>query len=329
MSLLAARSTMPAPSPTPPAHPAGLVGNPSAPSTPARGSDIRVTTAGTPTTKDRAVGIGLMLGGTVSGQAGAALGATAFPLIGPVGVVALRQLVTAAVLVPTVRPRIRGRSREQWLLALGLVAVFSVMNLSLYLAVERLGLGLAVTIEFLGPLAVAILGSRRRLDLACAVLAGVGVVVLTNPGPTTDVVGIALALAAAATWAAYILLNRAVGQQFSGLDGPALASGLTALAWLPVAAWWFTQHPLTWHALALGAGCAILASLVPYVVDVLALRRVPAPMFGTFASINPVWAALMGWLVLHQTLDVNEWVGIALIVASNAVVSARGLRPQA
>lgn len=329
MSLLAARTTMPAPSPTTPAHPADVVvGNPSAtPGTPA-GSDIRVSDVGAPTTKDRAVGIGLMLGGTVSGQAGAALGATAFPLIGPVGVVALRQLVTAAVLVPAVRPRLRGRTRSQWLLALGLVAVFSVMNLSLYLAVERLGLGLAVTIEFLGPLAVAILGSRRRLDLACAVLAGVGVVVLTNPGPTTDVVGIALALAAAAAWAAYILLNRAVGQQFSGLDGPALASGLTALVWLPVAAWWFSQHPLTWPALALAAGCAILASLVPYVVDVHALRRVPAPMFGTFASINPVFAALLGWLVLHQTLDVNEWVGIALIVASNAVVSARGLRPQ-
>lgn len=328
MSLLAARTTMPAPSPTTPARPAGVaLGNPVPHHRTAPGSDIRVCDVGAPTTKGRAVGIGLMLGGTVSGQAGAALGASAFPLIGPVGVVALRQLVTAAVLVPAVRPRVRGRSRTQWLLALGLVAVFSVMNLSLYLAVERLGLGLAVTIEFLGPLAVAILGSRRQLDLACAVLAGIGVVVLTNPGPTTDVVGIGLALAAAAAWAAYILFNRAVGQRFSGLDGPALASGLTALAWLPVAAWWFSQHPLTWHALALAAGCAVLASLVPYVVDVLALRRVPAPMFGTFASINPVWAALMGWLVLHQTLDVNEWVGIALIVASNAVVSARGLRP--
>lgn len=346
MSLLAARTTVPAPSPTAPAHPAGT-GHPtsknpgrwlpgaatSADSWAAGGAGgaeapgARVRAAST-TRKDRAVGLGQMLVSTVSGQSGAALGASAFPLIGPVGVVALRQLVTATVLVPAVRPRLRGRSRTQWLLALGLVVVFSVMNLSLYLAVERLGLGLAVTIEFLGPLAVAILGSRRRLDLACALLAGVGVVVLTNPGPTTDVTGILLALAAAAAWAGYILLNRAVGQQFSGLDGPALASGLTALAWLPVAAWWFSQHPLTWHALALAAGCALLASVVPYAFDVLALRRVPAPVFGTFASVNPVIAALMGWLVLHQSLDVNEWAGIALIVASNALVSARGLLPQ-
>lgn len=346
MTFLAARTTVPAPSPTAPAHPAGTgqptprnprrwspgaatstdswaAGGAGAPGAPGVRVQVRGATA---TRKGRVVGLGQMLVSTVSGQSGAALGASAFPLIGPVGVVALRQLVTATVLVPAVRPRLHGRSRAQWLLALGLVVVFSVMNLSLYLAVERLGLGLAVTIEFLGPLAVAILGSRRRVDLACALLAGVGVVVLTNPGPTTDVAGILLALAAAAAWAGYILLNRAVGQQFSGLDGPALASGLTALAWLPVAAWWFSQHPLTWHALALAAGCALLASVVPYAFDVLALRRVPAPVFGTFASVNPVIAALMGWLVLHQSLDAHEWAGIALIVASNALVSARGLR---
>jgi len=339
MSLLAARTTPHAPSPSAPSPsapapsaPAPIPAGPSADASPARsgaGPSAALTLAHPPApgARERAVGIGLMLGGTVSGQAGAALGASAFPLVGPVGVVAVRQLVTAAVLVPAVRPRLRGRARTQWLLALGLVAVFSVMNLSLYLAVERLGLGLAVTIEFLGPLAVAIGGSRRRADLACAVLAGVGVVVLTRPGPTTDVVGLALALAAATAWAAYILLNRAVGRQFSGLEGPALASALTATAWLPVALWWFAGHPLTWHALALAAGCAVLSSLVPYVVDVLALRRVPAPMFGTFASLNPVWAAVLGWLVLRQSLDVHEWVGIAIIVASNAVVSARGLRP--
>ena len=143
----------------------------------------------------------MMLASSASNQAGAALGAMAFPTIGPVGVVAS----------PPVRhrprpdadratPKFRGLRRDQWWPILGLVVVFSVMNLSLYAAIDRIGLALAVTLEFLGPLTVAIASSRRVLDLACAVLAGVGVVVLTNPGPTTDVLGIALALLAATAW---------------------------------------------------------------------------------------------------------------------------------
>lgn len=278
------------------------------------------------TGRERGVGIALMLASSASGQTGAALGASAFPLIGPVGVVAVRQLVTALVLVPAVRPRLRGLRREQWLPILGLVAVFSVMNLSLYLAIERIGLGLAVTVEFLGPFALAILGSRRVRDLVCAIVAGLGVVVLAKPGPTTDVVGLALAGIAAAAWAAYILLNRAVGRSLPGLQGPALASAGTALLWLPLAIVWFSTHPPTARGLALAAACAVLASLIPYVADVLALRRVPAPVFGTFASVSPVWAALAGWLVLDQVLEVNEWFGIGLIVGSNVVVVARGRR---
>lgn len=265
----------------------------------------------------------MMLGGSVSNQAGAALGALAFPVIGPVGVVAVRQLVTAAVLVPTVRPRFRGLNRGQWLPVLGLTIVFSVMNLALYAAIERIGLGLAVTLEFLGPLAVAIAGSRRAVDLGCAILAGLGVVVLTSPGPTTDVIGIALGLIAAVAWGAYILLNRSIGQRLPGLHGTALASAVTAGLWVPVAAVWFTVHPPALVAVLLAAACGILSSIVPYVTDIGALRRIPAPIFGTISSVSPVWAALVGWLILHQALAPNEWIGIALIVVGNALVSLR------
>lgn len=202
------------------------------------------------------------------------------------------------------------------------------MNMTLYAAIERIGLGLAVTLEFLGPLTVAIAGSRRAVDIGCAVLAGVGVVVLTNPGPTTDVLGIALALVAAAAWGSYILLNRSIGQRLPGLQGTAVASVVTAGAWLPIAAAWFLAHPPSPSALLLATACGLLSSITPYVADLHALRRIPASMFGTFTSINPVWAALAGWLILHQMLDVHEWIGIGLIVASNAVVSARGLRPR-
>ena len=169
--------------------------------------------------RQRTTGIAMMLTSSASNQVGAALGATAFPVIGTVGVVAVRQIVTALVLTPLVRPRMRGLRRDQWMPVLGLVVVFSVMNLSLYMAIDRIGLALAVTLEFLGPLTVAIAHSRRRIDLGCALLAGVGVVVLTAPGPSSDVVGIALGLLAATAWASYILLNRTLGRRLPGIPG--------------------------------------------------------------------------------------------------------------
>lgn len=267
----------------------------------------------------------MMLASSASNQVGAALGASAFGVIGPVGVVAIRQLVTALVLVPIVRPSLRGLRRAQWWPVLGLVAVFSAMNLSLYLAIDRIGLALAITLEFLGPLTVAILGSRRPLDFGCAVLAGVGVVVLTNPGPSTDLIGIGLGLIAAVAWGCYILLNRSVGQRLPGLQGTATASLLTAGVWLPIAVIWFWLHPPTLGAVALAIACGVMCSLVPYVADLLTLRRVPTHLFGTLSSVAPVFAALAGWSLLHQALHLNEWVGIGLIVLSNIVTSARGL----
>ncbi|MFH8680719.1 EamA family transporter [Streptomyces lydicus] len=291
------------------------------PDTPAGGPQH---SPGTATSRRRGAGVVMMLASSASNQTGAALGASAFPVIGPLGVVAVRQFVTALVLTPIVRPRLRGLRKDQWWPILGLAVVFSVMNLSLYAAIERVGLGLAVTLEFLGPLTVAIAGSRRVLDIACAVMAGVGVVVLTNPGPTTDLIGIALALLAATAWGSYILLNRTLGQRLPGLQGTAAAGLVTAAAWTPIALAWFALHSPTAAAVALAVACGLLSSIVPYVADLLALRRVPAQMFGTFASINPVWAALAGWGLLHQALDLNEWLGIGLIVASNVLISARG-----
>ena len=292
---------------------------------PHRATSTHQLSAATATPRQRGTGIALMLASSASSQTGAALGAMAFPAIGPVGVVAIRQFVTALVLTPIVRPRLRGLRRDQWWPILGLVVVFSIMNLSLYAAIDRIGLALAVTLEFLGPLTVAIISSRRVLDLAGAVLAGVGVVVLTNPGPTTDVLGIALALLAATAWGWYILLNRTLGQRLPGLHGTAVASLVTVATWSPVAVAWFAFHTPTMAAVALAVACGLMSSIAPYVADLLALRRVPAQMFGTFTSINPVWAALSGWLLLHQALDFNEWIGIGLIVLSNVAVSARGL----
>ncbi len=276
--------------------------------------------------RDRAVGIATMLASGASNQVGAGLGALAFPAIGPVGVVAVRQFVAGAVLLVLGRPCLRRLGGADWAPIVGLATAFSVMNLTLYVAIERIGLGLAVALEFLGPLAVAMLTSRRLLDALCAVVVGVGVWLVTDPGPSSDVLGIAAAMVAASMWASYILLNRHLGRRLSGLQGPAVAGLLAGVAWIAVAVWWFSTHPPTWLALGLAAACGLLSSAVPYVADLLTLRRIPAPLFGTFMSVNPVLAALAGWVMLGQVLAGRERLGIVLIVASNVVVTSHSSR---
>lgn len=274
----------------------------------------------------RAAGIALIIAGAASNQVGAGIGALAFPVLGPVGVVAVRQIVAGVVLLPVVRPAIRAVTRRQWSLLVALAAVFGLMNLSLYLAIERIGLGLAVTLEFLGPLMVAILSSRRRIDLLCALAAGAGVVLLAGPGRSGDLLGIGLGLVAAASWAAYILLNREVGRALPGLQGTTIACGITAAVWLPIALCWFALRPPTLSALAIAVACGVLCSVVPYAADVAALRRVPIGAYGTFASVHPVLAALAGWAVLDQRLAPIEWLAIGLIVVSNVLVTLRSAR---
>ncbi|WP_392507160.1 DMT family transporter [Naumannella halotolerans] len=282
-----------------------------------------------PDTDDRrrlAGGLAASLGASVSNQTGAAVGALAFAMIGPTGVVAVRQVVTATALAVIARPRIRSLSRHQLAPALALAAVFSVMNISLYAAIDRIGLGLAVTIEFLGPLAVAVAASRKPLDLLCILGAGIGVWVLVDPSPTSDLLGIGLALLAATAWAVYILVNRTLGARLPGIEGTAVASILSAGVWAPIGLLWFLLHPPSAAAIALAAVCGLLASALPYSLDLIALRRIPAGLFGTITSVNPVLAALAGLLILGQTLSGREWLGIAIVVVCNIVVTARQFR---
>jgi inner membrane transporter RhtA len=258
-------------------------------------------------------GIATMVGSAASNQVGAALGAHAFDAIGPAGVVAVRQWVAAAVLLPIVRPPVRRMTWSQWWPVLLLGLVFAVMNLSLYTAVSRIGLGLAVTLEVLGPLAVALLGSRTRMDLIFALLAGLGVYVLVLPGPSSDFVGIGLGLLAAACWASYIHLNRLLGQRLDGLAAPALGTSVSALLNLPVLFFVdFSGAAVLW---AVGAG--VFATVVPYTADLIALRHVPKQFFGMFMSVHPVMAALAGWVLLSQTLGRHEWLGMAMVVIAN------------
>jgi len=274
---------------------------------------------------DRLTGVVLMTGSAASNQLGAATAVLAFPVLGPAGVVAVRQWVAGALLLATARPRFAAFTRGQWRPVLALAVIFATMNLSLYAAVDRIGLGLAVTLEFLGPLSVALLASRRAIDLGCALLAGAAVAVLARPQPSTDYPGILLALLAAACWAGYILVNRVAGARLPGSQGPAAAAGLSALLYVPVGIWALASHPVTVAALGHAATAGLLCSAVPMVADTLALRRVPARFFGVFMSVNPVFAALTGLVVLGQSPGPVGWLAIAAIVTANTVsVSVAG-----
>ncbi|MFJ9098109.1 EamA family transporter [Streptomyces sp. NPDC102405] len=264
-------------------------------------------------------GVALMVGSGLSNQVGASIGALAFPVLGPVGVVAVRQWVAAVVLLSAGRPNLRSFTAAQWRPVLGLAAVFATMNLTLYAAIDRIGLGCAVTLEFLGPLTVALASFRRRIDLACALAAAVGVVVLTRPRPSTDYLGIGLALIAAVCWGCYVLLNRTVGERLPGLQGSAAAASVSGLLYLPLGAAVLWLHHPTVGAIMCALAAGVLSSAVPFLADLLALRRVPARFFGIFMSVNPVFAALIGMLVLDQQLSAASWLAVTMIVAANAI----------
>lgn len=265
----------------------------------------------------RLAGMAAMIGSGLSNQVGAAVGSLAFPVLGPVGVVTVRQYVAALVLLFVARPRLRSFTWRQWWPVLLLGVVFGTMNLSLYTAIDRIGLGLAVTLEFVGPLTIALAATRRRVDLCCALIAAVGVVALMRPRPSADYVGMGLGLLAAACWASYILLNRIVGRRVPGAEGSAAAATLPALMFLPVGVILVLQHALTSKALACAVAAGVLSSAVPYLADLFTLRRVPAQAFGLFMSVNPVLAAVVGWIGLRERLAWTEWAAIGAIVAAN------------
>jgi inner membrane transporter RhtA len=266
-----------------------------------------------------------VVGGAASVQLGAALGATIFPLVGPSGVVALRQSVAAVALLAVARPRLRDLSWRAVRPALLLGLVLVTMNLALYGAVDRIGLGLAVTLEFLGPLALALVGSRRRVDLVCGVMAGLGVVLLTGTVPGIDLVGVLLALVAAASWAAYIVLSKRAGQSLPGVQGTALASLLAAVITSPLlvmALAGLAPEELA-HVLLIGLAIGILSSALPYSIDLLVLRRLPQQLFSVLQSVQPAAAALAGFVLLGQALGAWQLVGLGLISLGNVIAVSR------
>ncbi|MFI1048352.1 EamA family transporter [Streptomyces griseoruber] len=262
--------------------------------------------------------VGLVLAGGISVQFGGALAVTLMPRAGALGVVALRLAVAAVVLLVVCRPRLRGHSRADW----GTVVVFGVtmaaMNGLFYQAVDRIPLGPAVTLEVLGPLALSVLASRRALNLVWAGLALAGVFLLGGGGfAGLDPVGVAFALGAGAMWAAYIVFSARTGRRFPQADGLALAMAVGALLFLPLGVAESGAKLADPVTLGLGAAVALLSSVLPYTLELLALRRLPASTFAILMSLEPAIAATAGLLVLGQSLTLPETAAIALVVAAS------------
>jgi inner membrane transporter RhtA len=263
----------------------------------------------------------LVLFAIASVQSGSAIAKTLFDEVGPAGTVAVRIGLAAVVLLALWRPSLRGRARED-LVAVGVFGVvFAGMNLSFYEALDRIPLGIAVTLEFTGPLAVAVFGSRRPLDLIWVVLAASGIVLLAEGGGGAELVGILLALLAGAFWGCYILTSVRVGRAFPGASGLALAMALAALIVLPIGIAGAGTRLIGVHVLVAGLGIALLSSAIPYSLELEALRRLPAHVFGILMSLEPAMAALAGFVILGEGLGARQVVAIGLVAAASAGAS--------
>ena len=261
----------------------------------------------------------LVLGAISSVQFGAALAKTLFDEIGAGGTVFVRVLFAALVLALIWRPRVAGLGRREGLLAVLFGLTLAGMNLAFYSALDRIPLGITVTLEFVGPLGVAVVGSRGALDLLWVGLAAAGILLLSDFGTTDlDGLGVALALFAGCLWAAYILLSARVGRVFPGGSGLALAMVVAAVLLCPVGVADAGADLFVPWILAAGAAVAILSSVIPYSLELEALRRIPPGVFGVLMSLEPAVAALAGFVVLGEELVPRELVAILLVVAASA-----------
>jgi inner membrane transporter RhtA len=265
----------------------------------------------------------LLVTAAISVQFGAAIAATLFDEVGPAGATLLRLFFAAVVLGALLRPRLRGNPPGSLRLVIAFGLALGVMNLCFYEALERIPLGVAVTIEFIGPMGVAVALSHRRLDLLWVALAATGILILADPfgAGGVDPTGLAFILAAAAAWAAYILLAQRTGELFRGSTALAMASFVAVLVPLGPGLAEAGSDLLAPEVLAIGLLVAVLSSVIPYSLEVEALRRLPAHVFGVLMSLDPALAALAGFFVLGQRLGAPEILAIGLVVVASIGVT--------
>jgi inner membrane transporter RhtA len=261
----------------------------------------------------------MVLLAALSLQFGAAVAVILLGYVGPLGAVALRLSIAAVLVVCVARPRLGHRDRGDWAVGVAFGLTLGLMNLCFYEAAARLPLGAAVTLEFLGPLGLAVVTSRRARDVAWVALAGLGVLLLSEGGfERLDPVGVAFALGAGSCWAGYILLGSRASRRFPGAEGLAVALVVATVAIAPPALLVAGPALLAPEVWMLGVGVALLSSAVPYTLELAALRRVSPGTFGVLMSLEPAVAALAGFLVLGQLLTPWQLVAIGLVVVASA-----------
>lgn len=269
----------------------------------------------------------LVVTGMISLQVGAAFAKQLFALAGPAGVSSLRLVFAALVLLVIWRPTLRMDLRTLLVVA-GYGTVLAAMNMSIYQSFERIPLGVAVTIEFLGPLSVAVIGSRRKLDVVWALLAALGVLLLSRIEGGLDPVGVGFALLAGAFWAGYIVMGAKLGDKTTGGSGLAVGMAFGALVALPFGIVGSGTQLLQPSVLLIGLVVALMSSVVPYSLELEALRRIPARVFGVLMSLEPAVAALAGLLVLQEALGAVQWLAVFCVVVASigATRTARSRR---
>ncbi|MCX5147092.1 EamA family transporter [Streptomyces sp. NBC_00320] len=314
---------MPAPAPQSAPTPAAV-----GPSTPALATQASSTQASSTQALPPAAGpsrfgpVALVVAAGISVQFGAALAVMVMPRAGAAGVVTLRLAAAALVLLVLCRPKVRGYSRADW----GTVVAFGVamagMNGLFYQSIDRIPLGPAVTLEVLGPLVLSVVVSHRLVNLLWAGLALAGVALLAGHGGGSgfgglDLLGAAFALGAGVMWAVYIVFSARTGRRFPQADGLALAMAVAAVLSLPLGVVEAGSDLLVPSTLALGLGVAVLSSVLPYTLELLALRRLPAPTFAVLMSLEPAIAATAGFLLLNQAMSAADALAIALVIAAS------------
>jgi inner membrane transporter RhtA len=259
----------------------------------------------------------LVLIGIMSVQFGAAVSKGLFVEIPPVGMVLLRLGTSSLILLAFARPRLGGRTAADWRPVLALGLALGAMNWAFYESFARIPLGVAVTIEFVGPLAVAAVGSHRPRDLAWVGLAALGIV-LFGAGPTEiDALGFSLALVAGGCWALYIVSTASTGRRWPGVDGLAVASTIATLAIAPFAVAIAGARLLDPRLLVLGALVGLLSSVIPYSLEMIALRTMPPRVFGILMSLEPAAAALVAAVLLQEWLSPVQLLAMACVIAAS------------
>ena len=251
-------------------------------------------------------------------QGGASIAKQLFPAIGPIGTSTLRIGLSAILLFLINRPNLWKLTKQQWLYCAIYGIGIAAMNLIFYMAIQRIPLGLGVTIEFVGPLFLAFILSKKKMDILWALLATMGILLIVPwQNSNTDIFGVFLALLAGSFWALYIIMGGKVSKVMQGKDAVTVGMLIASIGILPFAIWDGSLTNLTTDVFIKGLGVAIFSSALPFTLDMIALGRLPAKAFSILSSLQPAFAAFSGLIFLHEYLSWTQWLSVLCVVLAS------------